>query len=112
MSDRAGQGAASRFAALRLIRTPRVGPVSFRSLIERFGTAEAALEALPDLALRGGGRAPVIPSRDTIEAEIAAVRALGARYLIWGDPLYPRLLAETDSAPPALIVKGLSLIHI
>ncbi|MEO7365432.1 MAG: DNA-processing protein DprA, partial [Sphingomicrobium sp.] len=40
------------------------------------------------------------------EAEIAQVEALGARYLVLGQGLYPRLLGEMDDAPPLLIAKG------
>lgn len=45
-------------ARLRLIRTAGVGPVTYRQLIARFGTPEAALDMLPTLARRGGGNAP------------------------------------------------------
>lgn len=91
---------------LRLIRTPRIGPVTYRQLIERFGSVGAALAALPDLALRGGGKAPVLADPRAIEREMTAVARLGARYLFIGEEDYPALLAEMDGAPPALIVRG------
>lgn len=97
---------ADRRDRLRLIRTGGIGPITFRHLIARFGTAFAAIEALPDLARRGGGRAPAPPSEAQIAREIAQVAALGARYILLGDPDYPPLLAETEDAPPALIVAG------
>jgi len=91
---------------LRLIRSPTIGPVSFSHLLARFGSASAALDALPDLARRGGGSAPrIIPAKDA-EREIAHVEKLGGRYLLFGQGLYPRLLAELDNAPPILTVKG------
>lgn len=96
----------SREARLRLIRSANVGPVTYSQLIARFGGAEAALDALPMLAARGGGRAPAIADAGAVRREIAAVERLGARYLFLGDPDYPPLLAELDSAPPALIVRG------
>ena len=93
------------FARIRLARSPNVGPVSFAQLLLRFGTAENALEALPDLAARGAAR--YRPARvDAIEAEIAATRKAGARYLFRDSADYPPLLAELDSAPPVLIVRG------
>ncbi len=95
-----------RVARLRLIRTPSIGPVTYRQLIARFGTAEAAIEALPDLAVRGGGKAPRIAEAGSIEREIAAVEKLGARYLFVDDPDYPPLLAEIDGAPAAMTVRG------
>lgn len=93
-------------ARLRLLRTAGVGPVTYRQLIARFGDAESAIAALPMLAARGGGRAPQVADRGAIDREIAATAKAGARYLFVGDPEYPRLLADTDTAPPALIVRG------
>lgn len=94
-----------RFDRLRLIRSPRIGPVSYRQLLARFGTAGEALRAIPDLAARGGGKGSVADAA-TVEREIAASRALGARYLLMGDGDYPALLNEMEGAPPALIVRG------
>jgi len=91
---------------LRLIRSANVGPVTYFQLIARFGSAAAALEAIPNLAARGGGRAPQVATVAEIEAEMRRVEMLGARYLFVGEGLYPRLLADLDTAPPALIVKG------
>ena len=91
---------------LRLLRTPGIGPVTFRQLLRRFGTPAAALDAVPDLARRGGGKAPVIRTRAEAEREIARVEKLGARFLALGQGLYPRLLAELEDAPPLLIARG------
>jgi len=91
---------------LRLLRTPGIGPVTFRQLMRRFGTATAALGAVPDLARRGGGKAPPIRSREEAEREIARVDKLGARFLALGQGLYPRLLAEMEDAPPLLVARG------
>jgi DNA processing protein len=98
-------------ARLRLVRSDNIGPVTYFQLLARFGSAAAALAAIPDLAARGGGRAPRLVSRAAVEREIEAVAKLGARYLFLGQGLYPPLLAELETAPPALIVKGhLSLL--
>ena len=91
---------------IRLIRSPSIGPVTYRQLIARFGSAEAALEAVPDLARRGGGSPPRLCSAQDAERELAKVEKLGARYLALGQGLYPRLLAELDDAPPLLVAKG------
>jgi DNA processing protein len=97
---------ADTLARLRLIRTRSIGPVTYFQLLQRFGSAQAALDAIPDLARRGGGTAPRIPAAAEIEREAETVASLGARYLIRGDSAYPALLAEIDTAPPALIVAG------
>ena len=94
-----------RFNRLRLIRSPRIGPVTFRQLMARFGTAGEALRAVPDMAARGGGKASIIDAQ-IVEQEIARSRAAGARYLIIGDADYPFLLDQMEGAPPALIVRG------
>jgi len=60
---------------------------------------------VPDLARRGGGKAPAIRSRDDAEREIAKVEKFGARFLALGQGLYPALLAEMEDAPPLLIAK-------
>jgi len=88
------------------VRSPGIGPVTYRQLIARFGSAAAALEAVPDLARRGGGPAPKLFARDQAEREIDRVDKLGARYLVLGQGLYPRLLAEMEDAPPLLMAKG------
>ncbi len=91
---------------LRLIRTPSIGPIAFRQLLLRFGSASEALSAIPDLARRGGGRAPSLFATAAAEREMAAVEALGARYLSVGQGLYPRALAELENAPPLITGKG------
>jgi len=98
--------AEDRLSRLRLIRSANVGPVTYFQLLARFGTPGAALDALPDLTRRGGGKASRIADIAAIEAEILAVERLGARYLFLGQGLYPSLLAELDDAPPVLIVRG------
>jgi DNA processing protein len=80
--------------------------VTYRQLIARFGSAQAALDAIPDLARRGGGKAPAISSAQAARAEMEKVEKLDARYLVLGQGLYPSLLSELDDAPPLLIAKG------
>ncbi len=100
-------------ARLRLIRSENIGPVTYRQLLRRFGSADAALAALPDLVRRvggvrsaqGGGSARIASVADA-EAELAAVARFGGRFVFVGDDDYPFLLARTESAPPALAVKG------
>lgn len=91
---------------LRLIRTAGVGPVTYRQLIARFGTPEAALDMVPTLARRGGGAPPRVADTALVERELTATARAGGRHVFLGDPDYPPLLAEIDTAPPALIVRG------
>ena len=96
---------AERFARLRLARTDRIGPVAFAQLIGRYGSALSALDALPDL-VRKSGSASVPPPVETVEREIAAGEAIGARLLVLGDPDYPEMLAALDPPPPILWTRG------
>jgi len=97
---------AAAVARLRLIRTAQIGPVTYRQLVARFGDAAAAIEALPGLAARGGGRSPVVALPAVAERELAAARKLGARHLFIEDADYPELLAQLDDAPPVVMVRG------
>lgn len=91
---------------LRLSRTEHVGPVTFRSLIARFGSASAALEAVPGLAKRGGGKNFVLPDASQIEDELARLEKLGGRMIASCEPEYPRGLAALENAPPLISVLG------
>ncbi|THK39930.1 DNA-protecting protein DprA [Ensifer sp. MPMI2T] len=96
-----------RIAWLRLIRSDNVGPATFRDLINHFGTAEAALEALPDLSRRGGSdRTFRIATVADAERELEAAHRFGAVFVGIGEPDYPPALREIDGAPPLIAVKG------
>lgn len=96
---------AERFARLRLARTDRIGPVAFTQLIGRYGSALSAPDALPNL-VRKSGAASVPPPVETVEREMAAGEAIGARLLVLGDPDYPEMLATLDPPPPILWTRG------
>ena len=85
---------------LRLVRTEGVGPVTFRRLMERYGSAAAALDALPGLT-----KAEIASPGDA-EREIERTAKLGGKLIFWGDADYPPLLAMLDDAPPCLAVTG------
>jgi DNA processing protein len=101
---------AQRLDWLRLIRTEGVGPRSFRRLINRFGGAAAALDALPDLTARQGRRITP-PTRSEAEDEIAALVRLGGRLIATGEADYPRLLTQVDAAPPLLALRGAPILN-
>ena len=85
---------------LRLVRTEGVGPVTFRRLMERYGTAAVALDALPGLI-----KVP-LATRDDAAREIDRTAKLGGRLIFLGDADYPPLLGMLDDAPPCLAVVG------
>jgi DNA processing protein len=92
---------------LRLIRSENVGPRTFASLLQRYGSARAALNALPDLARRGGSaRAIRVCPRAEAEREIEAAQKFGAQFIATCEAAYPYRLAQIDSAPPLIAVRG------
>lgn len=95
-----------RLAWLRLIRSENVGPITFYHLLARFGSAQAALEAVPELAAKGGRKKIKLCSQGAAEKEYAAAEGAGAQLIARDDPLYPPLLRQIDDAPPILTVKG------
>ncbi len=94
-----------RFDWLRLARTEGVGPLTFRSLINRFGGASAALEALPGLSAKAK-RPLLLPSEREIENEFREAERLGARLLGYGEADYPALLREIAAPPPVIALRG------
>jgi len=92
---------------LRLIRSDNVGPRTFRSLINHFGSAKVALDRLPDLARRGGAARPGrICTTDNAEHELIAGRKIGLDLVAAGEFGYPPRLTSIDDAPPLLGVRG------
>ena len=97
----------TRLDWLRLIRSDHVGPRTFRDLVRHYGSAQAALSALPGLARRGGAAGPArICSLKDAERELAGMKALGASLIALGEEAYPHRLAMIDDAPPLLAVRG------
>ena len=98
---------AERTAWLRLFRTKNVGVITFQKLLARYGTAIEAINALPDLAKRGGASKPLKPpAPQYIEKERKALHKLGGRTLTLLDPEYPETLKAIPDAPPIISVIG------
>jgi DNA processing protein len=98
---------AERLAAIRLVRSEKIGPVSYAALLARFGTATKALAAVPELARRGGRRLPfALASEDAAERELEAAERIGAKIVLLGEDDYPELLAAIDPPPPLICTLG------
>jgi DNA processing protein len=95
-----------RLNRLRLIRSDNVGAITWHRLVERFGSATSALEALPDLLHHGGARGARVCSVETAEREFDRAAAAGMTVLTHGEAGYPARLGEIDDAPPVLYVRG------
>jgi DNA processing protein len=94
-----------RRAWLRLARTQNVGPVTFAQLINRFGSASAALDALPGLVRRGGGDARIATDADA-RRELDALAKLGGRMIASAEAEFPQGLAALEAPPPLIMVLG------
>jgi DNA processing protein len=94
-------------ARLRLARTEGVGPVTYARLLARFGSAEAALDGLPQIAQEAGrGNAPKTPTQSVAQRELDGVHKLGGRILFLDDPEYPPLLLMLEHPPAIISVLG------
>ncbi|AXO14792.1 DNA-binding protein [Thalassospira profundimaris] len=92
---------------MRLARSTNVGPVTFRKLLERFGSGRNAIDALPDVIAQAKATRKIkIAGRDETVAEIEAAKVSRARPIIFGDPEYPALLGRIDDAPPYFYAIG------
>ena len=97
---------AEKLARLRLCRSENIGPITFRRLIDLYGSAVKAIERVPDMAKRGGKKEFKLCAVPEAQKEIAQTQKSNARMLFWGQADYPKLLAEIDDAPPVLTVRG------
>ena len=105
-SRRRSLSEAERLDWVRLMRTMRVGSITFYRLMESFGDAAAALQAVPELAKRGGAKPIRPPALAPIQRERDQLAKLGGRFIAACEPEYPEALAFTEDAPPVLTVIG------
>lgn len=106
-ANRAPVDEAGEIDWLRLTRSERVGPVTFAEVMRRYPSARDALDALPELAARGGAKRGIRLADEALVArEYEAAQAAGARMLALGGPDYPYNLARVEAAPPLLWCLG------
>lgn len=87
--------------ALRLIRSDGVGPVAYRRLVDRFGSAGNALSAMPNMPK------PITPfDAATAKRELDALHKMGGRFLVASQFDYPDGLKHVPDAPPVLAALG------
>lgn len=110
-AGRTGARAQVALASLQLIRSRRVGAVTYHRLLAEHGSAEAALAALPDIARAAGLTEYHVCPAEVARHEMSQARLAGATLLLHGQPGYPAALADLPDAPPVLWAKGdLSLL--
>ena len=96
-----------KIAWLRLIRTENVGPITFYSLLQNFGTAQKAIENLPTLSKKGGRLKDIkICEKDAAISEMEQLHTIGGDMLFSANEDYPISLSSIDDAPPVLSILG------
>lgn len=96
-----------RLAWIRLIRTDSIGPVSFFSLIRRFGTAQQALQNLPEIAKRNNSKKDFsLATLESAEKEYEQTRKLGGDFLLEYEDAYPSQLKAIHDPPPVISCIG------
>ncbi|MEM7679562.1 MAG: DNA-processing protein DprA [Pseudomonadota bacterium] len=96
-----------KLAWLQLVRTPNVGPITFYKLLERCGSVQEALAALPELSKRGGRKKPLkAPDIHEVEREYERLRKMGGDIITAACPTYPIGLSAIDDSPPVISVLG------
>ncbi|MEM9438595.1 MAG: DNA-processing protein DprA [Pseudomonadota bacterium] len=93
-------------SCLRLLRSRRVGVVTFYRLLEEHGSAAAALDALPAVASAAGEGSYQVCPEGVAMAELRAAKRVRARPIWLGSAEYPAQLAEIADAPPLLWARG------
>ncbi|MEQ8285096.1 MAG: DNA-processing protein DprA [Thalassospira sp.] len=85
---------------MRLARSTNIGPVTFRKMLDRFGSAREAIEILPDLIAHSKTtRKITLAGREDTVSEIELAKTHHAKPIIFGDPEYPAMLARIEDAP-------------
>lgn len=110
---------AEQKAILTLHLVPDIGPRRFQRLIERFGTAAAALAApltdlrcVEDVPAAVAERVVRARAEIDVDGEIAAAAQAGARIVTCVDDAYPPALRTLSDGPTVLYVRGsLAALH-
>ncbi len=84
------------FEKLLILRTPRVGPVRFAALIEKYGSASGAVTAMNITQSQ----------RDTVMREMERAARMGVHYICDTDARYPCGLRGIKNHPPVICVRG------
>jgi len=97
---------------LALAAVPGVGGVTFRRLVERFGSVEAAFDAPEDELLQVPRFTQDMIERmraislDALDEEWLSLSQEGLDVLTWEEEAYPANLRDLRDAPPLLFVRG------
>lgn len=95
-------------AKLRLARTADIGPVTYRKLLLRHGSACGVIADWPRIY----GENKPLCSDEIVQRELHNLQAAGGWMLLWGEAAYPKQLAELPDPPMVLSGLGdISALH-
>ena len=94
-----------KLARLRLIRSKKIGPVTFMALLRRFGNAVDAIDAIPELNQKSGIPTKIISS-SAAEKELSEVEKIGGKLFVKGEDHYPEIFMNYDDTPGCLTILG------
>lgn len=100
-------------ALLRLLMVPGIGPARVRSLVGRFRSASAILQATTAALCRVDGIDQVLaeairhaPAENSAEQQLTRLDKHHARLITFWDDDFPSALKSIDDAPVVLFIKG------
>ena len=102
-----------RLAWLRLLRSRRVGISTFYRLLEEHGTAQSALEHLPEVARAASVDNYLPHCEEQAIAEMRRGQKADAQLIFRGTPAYPAAFNDLNDAPPFFRAVGdATLLHL
>jgi len=90
---------------LRLIRSEKIGPITFWQLIGKYGSAQQALGALSSLICQGNHKYRLASEGDA-ETELKEHKKRGFSLIPAFDPAFPQMLRSLPDCPPIISVYG------
>lgn len=97
-------------AAVGLSEVDRLGPVRYRELVDRHGSARRVLDRAHAIAAAGevppSVAGPLRRARPAAAKRLEELRARGIRLVAYGGPGYPEALCHLHAPPPVLYLAG------
>jgi len=94
-----------KIARIRLIRSNKIGPVTFSTLLQRFGTAVDVIAAMPEIMKRSGINTKIVSAAE-VEYEIAKTERLGGQIFAKGEDGYPEIFMNYLDTPGCITTFG------
>jgi DNA processing protein len=94
-----------QYQILKLFRSQGVGPVIFRKLIAKYGSASDAMDAFSELNQKYKKKL-VVASNKALDQELEGLKKIKGTLLFLGDERFPTALKFMYDCPPVITVLG------